>query len=268
MTVRILKGDCRGILRSLPADSVHCCVTSPPYFGLRDYGTGEWVGGDNPECQHKVREQQSLGSSTLDGGKGTVSHAAEGFRNQCPRCGAVRVDRQIGLEPSPDEFVAELVAVFAEVRRVLRKDGTAWLNLGDSYARDAGKGQHKPGDAGKQNYIIERGNGRAASTVALRKFRPGSGRADGVVDPRGQRNRDGVGPVPGLKEKDLIGVPWRVAFALQADGWYLRQDQQNPTNTFSCSQSRPATTTTLPPSLSRALQTTPAAHTGRLGLTP
>jgi DNA modification methylase len=172
VTVTIRQGDCREVLRTLPDESVHCCVTSPPYFGLRDYG----------------------------------------------------IASQIGLEPTPDEFVAQLVDVFREVRRVLRPDGTLWLNLGDSYARDPGKGQHKPGDAGKQNYIIERGGGRSASTTPLRKFRPGSGRADGVVDERGQRNRDGVGPVPGLKAKDLIGIPWRVAFALQADGWYLRQD--------------------------------------------
>jgi DNA modification methylase len=172
VTVTILKGDCRDVLATLPAESVHCVVTSPPYFGLRDYG----------------------------------------------------VAGQIGLEPSPEAFTAELVKVFAAIRPALREDGTIWLNLGDSYARDPGKGQHKPGDAGKQNYIIERGGGRSASTVPLRKFRPGSGRADGIVDDRGQRNRDGVGPVPGLKSKDLIGIPWRVAFALQADGWYLRQD--------------------------------------------
>lgn len=120
MAVIILPGDCLASLRLMTDRSVHCCVTSPPYFGLRDYG----------------------------------------------------VDGQIGREPTPDEFVASLVSVFREVRRVLRDDGTLWLNLGDSYARPPAKG--------------------------------GSG--------------------PGLKPKDLIGIPWRVAFALQADGWYLRQD--------------------------------------------
>jgi DNA modification methylase len=122
----------------MPDESVNCCVTSPPYFGLRDYG-----------------------------------HAG-----------------QIGLEPTPDAFVAEMVAVFREVRRVLRKDGTLWLNLGDSYS-----GHNLPG------------------------WRPGN-----EAKNKGSSNKNGVGYIAGLKPKDLIGIPWRVAFALQADGWYLRQD--------------------------------------------
>jgi DNA modification methylase len=136
-------GDCLQTLRSLPSESVNTCVTSPPYFGLRDYG-----------------------------------HAG-----------------QIGLEQTPDEFVTKLVEVFREVRRVLRDDGTLWLNLGDSYARNPAKGQHKPGDSGKQAYIYDTGNGRASCTAQT-----------------------------GLADKQLIGIPWRVAFALQADGWTLRQD--------------------------------------------
>ena len=131
-------GDCRDILRTLPAESVHCCVTSPPYFGLRDYGH----------------------------------------------------DGQIGLEPTPDEFVDALVAVFREVRRVLRDDGTLWLNLGDTYVNHS-----KPG--GGYLTIGKRNTGGS-------KYRPT--------------------PVAGLAAKNLIGIPWRVAFALQADGWYLRQD--------------------------------------------
>ena len=109
------------------------------------------------------------------------------------------VRAEIGLEPTPDEFVAALVAVFREVRRVLRDDGTLWLNLGDSYAG---------GNTGG-------------------KWREGSARADGEVRGDGatsRRNRNGTGAVEGVKPKDLIGIPWRVAFALQADGWYLRQD--------------------------------------------
>ena len=102
---------------------------------------------------------------------------------------------QLGLEPTPDAYVANMVAVFREVWRVLRPDGTVWLNLGDSFAG---------------------GN--------IGGFRPGSGRADGVVDERGQRNRNGNGCPPGLKPKDLVGIPWRVALALQADGWWLRSD--------------------------------------------
>ena len=143
MTVRILKGDCREVLRSLPDESVHCCVTSPPYFGLRDYG----------------------------------------------------VAGQIGLEQTPAAFVAEMVAVFSEVRRVLKDDGTLWLNLGDSYA-----GSGKGGNPGHSEHIKQKTN---AGSLGV---------------------RDRVQDTPGLKAKDLIGAPWRVALALQADGWYLRQD--------------------------------------------
>jgi DNA modification methylase len=140
MSVKIINGDCRDVLRSMPDQSVHCCVTSPPYFGLRDYG----------------------------------------------------VDGQIGLEETPDAFVAEMVALFREVRRVLRDDGTLWLNLGDSYANDTKWG----GSTSGKHVRAQHGD-------------------SGI----GRRRQN-----TGLKSKDLIGIPWRVAFALQADGWYLRQD--------------------------------------------
>ena len=141
MVVRILKGDCRDVLKTLPDESVHCVVTSPPYFGLRDYG----------------------------------------------------VAGQIGLEPSPAEFVEQMVAVFSDVRRVLRSDGTLWLNLGDSY----------------NGYMAnQRGTGLETKRQHSRKYiEPGAGLR-----------------TSSLKNKDMIGIPWRVAFALQADGWYLRQD--------------------------------------------
>jgi DNA modification methylase len=140
--VRIYLGDCREILKRLPEQSVHCCVTSPPYFGLRDYG-----------C-----------------------------------------DGQIGLEATPVEFVAQMVAVFREVKRVLRDDGVCWLNLGDSYnAYNGNRGT-------ESKYAGEREKFEA-------KFPAGHGLQ-----------------VKSLKPKDLIGIPWRVAFALQEDGWYLRQD--------------------------------------------
>lgn len=137
----IINGDCREVLKTLEAESVHCCVTSPPYWGLRDYGcTG-----------------------------------------------------QLGLEATPEEYTANLVRVFQEVRRVLRGDGTLWLNLGDSYS---GSGK---GDGGKT---------RKQTTNSGSQF---------------SSNLQGCIPL-GTKPKDLIGIPWRVAFALQADGWWLRQD--------------------------------------------
>ena len=139
MSVVLLTGDCITMMNALPAQCVQTCVTSPPYFGLRDYGH----------------------------------------------------DGQIGLEPTPDEFVSKLVDVFRAVHRVLRDDGTLWLNLGDSYG---------------------------TGTTAPRKQSKTPG--VGANRPEAQNS---VGRCGGMA-KQLIGIPWRVAFALQADGWYLRQD--------------------------------------------
>lgn len=135
MSVQIIIGDAMEQLRLLPSDSVHCVVTSPPYYGLRDYGTAQWDGGD-AGCDHKkvIDPTRAVEGSTLHGGQKTNGHLQEGYKSHCARCGARRIDQQIGLEPSPDEYVARLVDVFRAVRRVLRKDGTVWLNLGMSYA--------------------------------------------------------------------------------------------------------------------------------------
>lgn len=187
-------GDCLDVLRAMPDESIHCCVTSPPYWGLRDYGTAEWKGGSE-ECDHKPKHRKSDGteakSSTLSGGKATIAAQEIGvsaYKDICGKCGAKRIDRQIGLEESPELFVAKMVEVFSEVRRVLRKDGTCWVNLGDSY-----NGSGPSGGPGKQ-YSNVGSQGTTAKNVS------------------------------NLKPKDLCGIPWRVAFALQADGWWLRQD--------------------------------------------
>ena len=149
-----MEGDALACLRKLPDESVNCCVTSPPYWGLRDYG----------------------------------------------------VPGQLGLERTPEEYVARLVEVFREVRRVLRADGTLWLNLGDSYATGGGKVGDCPG-GGKQGARYRGDHGSDPKSKA--------------IGPQTQPNRM---PIAGLKPKDLVGIPWRVAFALQADGWYLRSD--------------------------------------------
>jgi DNA modification methylase len=162
---------------------VNCIVTSPPYYGLRDYGTSQWEGGSE-ECDHRAS-------------KATV-HASHVFKGMCGQCGATRIDHQIGLEDTPDEFITAMVNVFAEVRRVLRDDGTLWLNLGDSYASIAG-GYDESGSRG------------ATATI-------GAKTQSAVL--KGRRRI----PSAGLKPKDLMGIPWRVALALQADGWYLRSD--------------------------------------------
>jgi DNA modification methylase len=215
MSVRILTGDCRQLLRGLEAGSVQTRVTSPPYFGLRDYGTGEWDGGD-AACDHVVGEmRRGLGlaaspANTRGGAKKVAEIADIQARELCPHCGARRIDRQIGLEASPEAYVAELVAVFREVRRVLRDDGTLWLNLGDSYA-----GGRSGPDTGS-TLRGSRANQNAAKDAKAALI--ASQRRDGALAPRSALK------MPGLKPKDLIGIPWRVAFALQADGWYLRQD--------------------------------------------
>ncbi len=147
MTTTILTGDCIEQMRTLPDASIHCCVTSPPYYGLRDYGH----------------------------------------------------EGQIGLEETPGAYVAKLVDVFREVRRVLRDDGTLWLNLGDSYAATS--------RGGDQSTYKTTDDLRAAKSVAI----------------FGAEKRKMQMP-NGIKPKDLVGIPWRVAFALQADGWWLRQD--------------------------------------------
>ena len=150
---RIILGDCRKVLRRLPDESVQCCVTSPPYWGLRDYG----------------------------------------------------VQGQLGLEQTPEEYVGKMIDVFREVRRILRNDGTLWVNLGDCYV--AG---FRGGSVGIKSTL----NGTRRNQVQYRSFR---------------RDQKPMGDVlgrcvSGLKPKDIVGIPWRLAFALQADGWYLRSD--------------------------------------------
>ena len=143
---KVYQGDCLDVLKRLEAGSVHCVVTSPPYFGLRDYGTAEWEGGDE-NCEHLVRENHNAESSSLEGGKATVHHAKEGFKTKCPRCGARRIDKQLGLEEQHDClallrgrepcgkcYVCKVVLICRELRRVLRDDGIMWLNLGSCYA--------------------------------------------------------------------------------------------------------------------------------------
>lgn len=199
-SIRILHGDCREMLKSLGDESAQCCVTSPPYWGLRDYGTAKWQGGDD-DCDHWAPAAHGYdphSSSTLGPNRNGCSpensaHSdatkRQQFKGECGKCGAKRIDAQIGMEATHAEFVANLVAVFREVRRVLRNDGTAWLNLGDSYVANCSN----------QNPQTKSHNG------------------SGFAGP----NRNGL---TGLKPKDLVGIPWRVAFALQADGWYLRCD--------------------------------------------
>jgi len=182
----------------LPDKSVQTIVTSPPYWGLRDYGLATWEGGD-PECDHR---QGPLASpkSTLQGYTGETVKLATGtmpYRDICAKCGAIRHDAGIGLEPTPEQYIANMVALGRELWRVLRDDGTLWMNLGDSYASSP---------AGHKNRNMnERFSPNHQTPVTF-----------------GGNKRNTV--VGSLKPKDLCGIPWRVALAYQADGWYLRSD--------------------------------------------
>jgi len=185
-------GDALECLRAMTDESVNCIVTSPPYWGLRDYGTGTWEGGD-AECDHDQRRRERDPDSKSATNSGSSRDNVAG-QVDCRKCGARRIDQQLGLEPTPEIYMARMVEVFREARRVLRRDGTCWVNLGDSYAGGAG------------------GRGDSGNEI---DGRPTSVKHDGKRIPRDAGS---------LKPKDLCGIPWRVAFALQADGWYLRSD--------------------------------------------
>lgn len=203
----ILIGDVRQKLKELPDQSVHCCVTSPPYWGLRDYGTASWDGGDS-NCDHQGKPVATKANINRNCGTGNDvknAEAREFFKEICGKCGAKRIDSQIGLEQTPEEYVAQMVQVFKEVWRVLRDDGTLWLNLGDSYATISGG--------------MEQLRKLAADTPNYGAIKYSDGYAG--VKQSGKKTSQ---KLSGLKHKDLVGIPWRVAFALQAEGWYLRQD--------------------------------------------
>lgn len=206
-TVRLHRGHVIDVLRLMPDESVNCVVTSPPYWGLRDYGLPPVVWGGAPGCehdwgewveQHDMREEPVSGKSrTTDRFYGDPSRRFNGNHQKhahgafCRRCGAWM--GCLGLEPDVGLYVEHMVEVFREVQRVLRRDGQLWLNLGDCYVNKPSWGR---GGSGLQ------------------------GRAHDAVPSPGGFQRCGFG----LKQKDLCGIPWRVAFALQADGWWLRSD--------------------------------------------
>lgn len=194
VNAKVYVGDNRISLKSLADKSIQTVVTSPPYWGLRDYGTANWVGGDQ-ECSHRRESKKS--DKTITGHKNFTEMLGVGdaiYKSLCPRCGAIREDEQIGLEESPREFVEQLCLVFDEIWRVLSDDGTLWINIGDSYA---GSGK---GPAGNLSKDTEAGEARHL-----------------------EKRHSAIVP-DGLKPKDLVGIPWRLAFALQERGWYLRQD--------------------------------------------
>src|SRR6185369_5349431 len=191
-TWEVRQGHVLDVLRAMPAESVHCVVTSPPYYGLRDYGLPPQVWGGDRTCQHRWTDSAHRFRTTDEPYTENSGVTGEGHEHApfgsitcgtCGTCGAWR--GSLGLEPTPELFVQHLVEVFAEVHRVLRDDGTLWLNLGDSYS-----------SGGRETRAPDAKNAARAMEV-----RPA-----------------------GLGSKNLLGIPWRVALALQAAQWTLRMD--------------------------------------------
>jgi DNA modification methylase len=220
--VRLYQGDARAL--PLEDESVHCVVTSPPYWGLRDYGIEPSVWGGIDHAHEWGEEQVSTATlgATLGGPSSTLTNWAGSHEpakvyaekaqttnvsqgSFCP-CGAWL--GTLGLEPTPELYVQHIVEVMREVRRVMRSDATCWLNLGDSYAGSWGA-QSRPND----NDVGS--NPEGGSMLSARQIE---------AHPKGQTHTGSLKNTPGLKPKDLVGVPWRVALALQADGWWLRSD--------------------------------------------
>jgi DNA modification methylase len=217
-TYRLICADVLDGLRQLPDESVNCVVTSPPYWGLRNYGTSAKLWDGSSDCQHIFNGELPHGRRGNRGVSGTggnlhpaLDKSGEGAGSGgggsfCSVCGAWK--GELGLEPTPELYVEHLVQVFRQIRRVLQQSGTLWLNLGDSFA----------GSWGNQGRKDNRGSQRPINGPMMQSF-DGYGELD-------KRTNTGswVSDHPVLKPKDLIGIPWRVAFALQADGWYLRSE--------------------------------------------
>lgn len=206
----ILCGDALDELKKIPDESVDCCITSPPYYGLRDYGTAKWIGGDK-NCNHNQLRQSEDGKSSTNRGSSRDKINGE----FCRWCGAERIDQQMGLEKTPEEYIEKLVEVFREVKRVLKKHGILWIVIGDSYA-----GGGRAGNDGIQKWGgIEKSDERKyAPPISMKDI---NRKKDRSTNKWFYTNHPPTGLI---KAKDLIGIPWMLAFALRVDGWWLRQD--------------------------------------------
>lgn len=193
MRNQILQGDALEVLKTLESESVDCVITSPPYWGLRDYGTGKWIGGDE-NCDHKKNppafSNKAMAKSTI-GAYANTGHAQEGYLDVCKKCGAKRKDEQLGLEPDFRDYISRLCDIFDEVKRVLKNEGTCWVNLGDTYSaqRWTGNGKGQP----------------------MNKMKDG--------------HRD-IAPekITGMPDKTLIQIPSRFAIEMTNRGWILRNE--------------------------------------------
>ena len=194
--VEILLGDALGQVKTLDEKSIQTVITSPPYWGLRDYGTATWEGGDS-KCEHTISMPSKWTDKKRRADRPEVANRG-GDNSKCHQCGALRIDNQVGLEPSPEDYISNLVLLFDEVKRVLADDGTVWITIGDSYVGQSW--------SGRGNVIDIKGNTYVGS------------------DGKGRRGAGHKKQGKGLKPKDLVGIPWMLAFAMRNAGWYLRSD--------------------------------------------
>lgn len=194
--------DCVEGLKTLPDNCIDCCVTSPPYYALRDYGTGHWEGGDS-NCDHSAAKIPTRFDYQIsDKQKSSQGTNVPNHKKICPNCGAIYVDGQIGLEETPEEYIRKLTEVFTEVLRVLKPEGTLWLNIGDSYVTKP-KSNHDGVGKGLNDKSYGTGDTELGYDVQKDRFKT---------------------LLTQYKNKDLIGIPWMLAFSLRSAGWYLRQD--------------------------------------------
>ncbi len=197
----LLIGDCLEKIKEIPSESVDCCISSPPYWGLRDYGTGEWKGGNNPECDHsairrKTRKERGGLSELQAGNEGGFGDESKWTDDICPDCGAKYEDPQWGSELHFEDYLDKMTMLMVEIKRILKPTGSCWINLGDSYSTQSGGmrdlAEGKTQQYGKINYTASQG------AYAVRQ------------------------PKMDLKSKTRIGIPERFMIRCIDDGWLLR----------------------------------------------
>ena len=195
MRNKIIQGDCLEVLKTFPDESIDMCITSPPYWALRDYGTANWDGGDK-DCDHTAAKEKSRydysmeSSSNQSQRKGTD---APKWKDKCPKCGAKKVDLQLGLESTFQEYIDKLCDIFDEVKRVLKKSGTCWVNLGDTYNSSQAGNKTPSGFQQKSEEEI-----KAKAAYKRQKA--------------------------ALPDKCLLQIPSRFAIEMTNRGWILRNE--------------------------------------------
>ena len=200
--ISFLQGDVFDNIKKLDDDSIDCVVTSPPYWGLRDYGTASYQGGD-PNCQHTITD------GIVDNKNNKLIERPDraSDKKNCVKCGAKRIDKQLGLEPTYQEHIQNIVELFRAMKPKLKDSATIWLNYGDSYAATVNGTKVKDMKKNLQKNRIEN-----------------KGKTNGVYDDRGFIDKPFSTIQGSLKPKDLVMIPNRIAIALQDDGWWIRSE--------------------------------------------